>query len=422
MTIQRVRPADWGIGEKLTSGQMNGVDTNTSYALDKRLGETDTLESVVSCANGGRIIVAQGVGGDANATYAIGDGNSLIYIPALTADREYTLSNTDTVPGDVVAVCIAPTVATYGVLVRDASASPLFLVGNEATADGAYASFVFVGGTWRLLQGARARIRVQTWTTPGAFSFTAPRGVTSARLLMVGGGGGGGGGHGGNGACTGGGGGGGALLVDTVVALTPGVVYAGAVGAGGSGGAGGPVGTAGVAGGDGGNSTFHTITAFGAKGGSGGLSGGSSTYAAPGSPRKDMEVISGLDTLYKNFLPGIGGWARGTAPGFSSIAGAGQGSSAGGFGGASGTTSGGSGGGGGGGGGGSGWPAGNGGAGGFGANGVPLGAAPAAGGGAGGVLGGGGGGGGGGGTGGPPSVGESGGSGGSGAVTIIYVK
>ena len=48
MTIQRVRPADWGIGEKLTSGQMNGVDTNTSYALDKRLGALIVSNTTIS--------------------------------------------------------------------------------------------------------------------------------------------------------------------------------------------------------------------------------------------------------------------------------------------------------------------------------------------------------------------------------------
>jgi hypothetical protein len=46
MTISRVKPATWGSGEKLTSAQMNGVDVNTTYALDKRAANTDTIESI----------------------------------------------------------------------------------------------------------------------------------------------------------------------------------------------------------------------------------------------------------------------------------------------------------------------------------------------------------------------------------------
>lgn len=47
MTISRVKPANWSAYEKLTSAQINQVDTNTSYALDKRSGQTDTLSSGV---------------------------------------------------------------------------------------------------------------------------------------------------------------------------------------------------------------------------------------------------------------------------------------------------------------------------------------------------------------------------------------
>lgn len=48
MTIARVKPGDWGTGEKLTSAQMNAVDANTASALDKRTGQTDTLASTVA--------------------------------------------------------------------------------------------------------------------------------------------------------------------------------------------------------------------------------------------------------------------------------------------------------------------------------------------------------------------------------------
>lgn len=48
MTISRAKPAGWGVGDKLTSAEQNQVDTNTTYALDKRAGQTDTLGSVVT--------------------------------------------------------------------------------------------------------------------------------------------------------------------------------------------------------------------------------------------------------------------------------------------------------------------------------------------------------------------------------------
>jgi hypothetical protein len=47
MTISRANPPGWGVGDKVTSTQQNQVDINTTYALDKRAGQTDTLESDV---------------------------------------------------------------------------------------------------------------------------------------------------------------------------------------------------------------------------------------------------------------------------------------------------------------------------------------------------------------------------------------
>lgn len=43
-----MNPGLWGIGDKLTSAQQNALDANTSYALDKRSGETDVLNSTVT--------------------------------------------------------------------------------------------------------------------------------------------------------------------------------------------------------------------------------------------------------------------------------------------------------------------------------------------------------------------------------------
>ena len=60
MTISRVKPANWAVNEKLTSAQMNAVDTNSTYALDKRNGQTDTLSSAVTVAFGSSLAFANG--------------------------------------------------------------------------------------------------------------------------------------------------------------------------------------------------------------------------------------------------------------------------------------------------------------------------------------------------------------------------
>lgn len=48
--INPVKPGGWALNEKLTSPQMTQVDLNTSYALDKRAGQTDTLSSTITVA------------------------------------------------------------------------------------------------------------------------------------------------------------------------------------------------------------------------------------------------------------------------------------------------------------------------------------------------------------------------------------
>jgi hypothetical protein len=57
MTISRVKPSNWQINEKLTSTQINALDTNVTYALDKRSGQSDTLQSDVTVGTGGVINV-----------------------------------------------------------------------------------------------------------------------------------------------------------------------------------------------------------------------------------------------------------------------------------------------------------------------------------------------------------------------------
>jgi hypothetical protein len=104
MVISRVKPANWAVFEKLTSAQMNAVDINTSYALDKRTGQTDTLLSDVTVGAGGQIhgttgswfvwedtfILTGDTSIEGNATfdgYVLFDSNSEIYLDGLVQGR-----------------------------------------------------------------------------------------------------------------------------------------------------------------------------------------------------------------------------------------------------------------------------------------------------------------------------------------------
>ena len=98
---------------------------------------------------------------------------------------------------------------------------------------------------------------IESFTSVGTFSWTAPCSVTSVTYLVVGGGGGGGAA---SGTGSGGGGAGGSVKTGTL-SVTPGTIYSYTVGAGGDGGLGNSSGEA--SGEDGELSAFATITAAG---------------------------------------------------------------------------------------------------------------------------------------------------------------
>lgn len=425
MTISRVKP-DFALGDKLTSAEMDAIDTNATYALDKRAGQTDTLASIVTCSGAGRLVPAMVVGADANTTYLLSGGNGVIRVTnATTASRSYTLSATGATTGDTITVyCESTFSASFEILVKDQSSATMFTLGNADSADGQWATFVYAGG-WRLFQSTSGRTRCQTFTASG--TFTGPPNVTVGEVMSVGGGGGGGSGAGadtsGNESCTGGGGGGGSLLGRAKVTLTPAGSHTVTIGSGGAGGAAVASNTVGNSGSDGGDTSFNgTVVGYGAAGGSGGyLNATSSTFCPGGPARRGMTWPANSTTMH----PGHGGGGRGgelqdAGAGETAYAGAGSAVAVGGAAGLGGTatspdgcTSGG----GGGGGGASGWVAGTGGAGGNGANSNGTAVAGSAG-----TLGGGGGGGGGGSQGDTATGGAAGAAGGNGALIIFWVK
>lgn len=331
MTISRVNGADFAIGDKLTSAQATQLDKNTTYAVDKRSGQTDTLESTITCAGGGRIIPTVATGADANTTYQVDAANSVIRVTsAVTASRTYTLSATGAATGDELTIYCEPSFSSsFEIIVKDQSAATIFVIGNADSADGQWARFIYVGG-WRLFQqGQGSRRRSVEFTDAGNnTTWVCPRGVTEVELVMVGGGGGGGKGlvsPSSSYVSSGGGGGGGAILGRFRAVTIPGDSYLVYVALGGAAGSSGN-------GGSGGDTTFTRVTGSTvlatARGAAGGVAasegpgycdfnGNSVTeyhrFAMGGSPLKTSNDAfpgesSFLSSLHRNTTPQHGGY------------------------------------------------------------------------------------------------------------------
>lgn len=86
MTILRIKPSSWAVNEKLTSAQMNQVDTNATYALDRRDGYSDTLSSTVTVANGGSFTFGSGT------SIATNSGASAIFSGSVAVSSSGTLT------------------------------------------------------------------------------------------------------------------------------------------------------------------------------------------------------------------------------------------------------------------------------------------------------------------------------------------
>jgi hypothetical protein len=142
---------------------------------------------------------------------------------------------------------------------------------------------------------------VQSFTTVGSTTWTAPIGVTSVEYIVVGGGGGGGGGYD---TGSGGGGGGGMVLTGTTITINPGSVYTVVVGAGGVASTNNYPTINETSGGDGVSSSFDTITALGGD-------GGKSSRTQTGGSGKGGEA----QTLSASAVGGSGGGNSGTSAG-----------------------------------------------------------------------------------------------------------
>jgi hypothetical protein len=246
MTIQRAYSPGWGVGEKLTSAQQNAIDLNTTYALDKRAGVGDLLASIVQATGSGRIIASVQTGPDANTTFHISGGNSIIRVPTLTAGRTYTLGHSGATGGDHLRIYVEGTACTASGYANIANnlGTGIFRLGmvNHSSAspfaEGSSAEFLFNGTGWQLMRGAGPGLRPIEFLTNAV--WVCPPGVYHVPAYGYGGGGGGApGGRGGNslgGGGIGGGGGGGSVAALVLVPVVPYRSYQISIGAGGSGG------------------------------------------------------------------------------------------------------------------------------------------------------------------------------------------
>lgn len=328
MTISRINPTAWGIGDKLTSAQMNGVDINTTYGLDRRAGQSDTLAAVITLSGAGRIIEKYAAGADADTTYLVSGANSVIDVAAITADRAYTLSNTNAAAGDRITVLNRST-SSYVTIKRN-DGTTLVVLGGISTGYGqsSWCDLVHTGSNWVLCRSAWVAARAPVaFTNDG--TFVVPPGVYYLDIDGFGGGGGGGGGGGATGsfvAPVGGGGGGGSHRRMRRAAVTPGETLNVVVGPGGAGGVGKTSGSASTAGANGGDSrvyrgspatSLHVMP--GAEGGLDGYTavGAGFTMVAPGGrpvapysldPARSHATVEGADIWWcYDATPGAGG-------------------------------------------------------------------------------------------------------------------
>lgn len=109
MSISRVKPAGWAVNEKLTSAQMNAVDTNITNALDKRSGQSDTLASTIT-VTGSLSLTSSALSADGSSPVTLGSTLAVTGLSTLTGG--ISLGGNITIPIGVSAPTIVQTQTT----------------------------------------------------------------------------------------------------------------------------------------------------------------------------------------------------------------------------------------------------------------------------------------------------------------------
>lgn len=261
MAIQRAYSVGWAIGELVTSTQLNQMDKNGSYGIDKRDGFGDVFASVLQPTGAGRVLRMVQTGDDSNSTIEVTAGQ-IVRIPALTAARKYTVATSGATGGDQIFFYIEGTGHSPSgyVDIANSVGTGLFRLGmtrgfyatgvagwnDSAQGDSCALAFISApsgvgtGGLgWKLMSGGAPGMRSIDFTSVAATEWLCPPGVHSVLLYGYGGGGGGASGQAGSGtaqtAIGAGGGGGGAWPRWYRVEVQPGTIYEVLCGDGGAG-------------------------------------------------------------------------------------------------------------------------------------------------------------------------------------------
>lgn len=142
MSLSRILPSGAGIGDVLTSTQITNIDINAAAGLDRRSGQTDELQSVVTASNGGRLVPSVLDGVDSDHTYDFDAQIVEVASGALSANRTYTVDSSGSVSNDRVRIANYST--AHIVTVKNTSGTTLAVLGGPS-AEATWAEFEWTG-------------------------------------------------------------------------------------------------------------------------------------------------------------------------------------------------------------------------------------------------------------------------------------
>lgn len=148
MSLTKANSPGWGLGNKATSAQLNHIDNMIVGALDKRDGQTDTLESRVALSSNGKGRIVDSTLVISTGSWGYTELPQVIDVTYSGGATSITLANTGRVLGDRVRVRASSTSQFTTVLANDGT-TVLAVLGG-ATGEAHAADFYFDGTDWTL--------------------------------------------------------------------------------------------------------------------------------------------------------------------------------------------------------------------------------------------------------------------------------